>query len=252
MAMNESLSVTLTVNGDDITASIEPRMLLVDFLREHAATKGVRIGCEEGACGACTVHVEGQPIKSCLALAARANGKKITTVEGLGQGRALSKLQQAFVDCHALQCGYCTAGMLMSAQAFLNKHVDQDFDDDDIRQALTGNYCRCTGYNNIIHAIKVAAGKAEPLTKLEAPGENEGWIGKPVPRREDRRLVSGRGRYADSFGEAHDLTLVAVRAKRAHAKIVSIDTSQAQTMPGVRLIMTGAEAKAHWLSLIHI
>ncbi|MGE0484474.1 MAG: molybdopterin-dependent oxidoreductase [Gammaproteobacteria bacterium] len=239
--------VTLSVNGETVSAEVEPRLLLVDFLREHAGTRGVRIGCEEGACGACTVELDGRTVKSCLCLAVRADGATVRTVEGLAQGRHLSALQEAFTSSHALQCGYCTAGMLMSAEAFLAAHGDADFDDDDVRRALTGNYCRCTGYEPIIHAVKVAAGRAAPRAVPESQQSADGgWIGKPVPRREDRRLVAGRGRYADTVGGPGDLHACATRATRAHARIVSIDTTRARAMPGVRLVITGEEARAHW------
>ena len=118
---SETFPITLLVNGKPVSGQVESRTLLVDFLRDIAATKGVRIGCEEGACGACSVRMNGEVVKSCLVLAARASGAEITTVEGLAENRNLSALQEAFVSCHALQCGYCTAGMLMSAQTLLDK-----------------------------------------------------------------------------------------------------------------------------------
>jgi carbon-monoxide dehydrogenase large subunit len=241
--------VTITVNGRPVAAELEPRTLLVDFLRMHARVRSTRIGCEEGACGACTVELDGRTVKSCLVLAVRADGGAVTTVEGLATGTALSPLQEAFINCHALQCGYCTAGMLMSARAFLRERGDTEFTDDDVRQALTGNYCRCTGYGNIIHAVKVAAGRDRPLTETMHATGGGGWIGRPVPRREDRRLVSGRGRFVDSFGEPDDLHAAAARATRAHARIRHIDTTRARAMPGVMLVMTGAEARAHWQPL---
>ena len=250
------LPVTLEVNGFNVSASVEPRTLLVDFLRDTAGTKGVRIACEEGACGACSVRLNGDVVKSCLVLAVRADGAKITTVEGLGmglgEGRTLSALQEAFVSCHALQCGYCTAGMLVSAQNLLDKKgplpLSEPLQDEEIRQALSGNYCRCTGYNNIIHAIKVAAGQAEPLSSADAATlqDANGWIGKPLARREDRRVVTGRGRYADTFTNSTDLHLVAFRSTRAHALIKNLDTAAAKNMPGVVTIVTGSDAVQHW------
>ena len=241
------MPVSLTVNGKAVAGEVEPRTLLVDFLRDVALTKGVRIGCEEGACGACTVHVDGKAVKSCLVLAARSNGATVTTVEGLAPARQLNKLQEAFVSCHALQCGYCTAGMLMSAQALLDNKAGQKIEDEDIRHALSGNYCRCTGYNNIIHAVKVAAGQAEPLAiDSEDKDEGQSWIGRPLPRREDRRIVSGRGRYADTFITPNDLHLVACRSTRAHAKVLKVDTAAARKMPGVVEVIDGAEATNHW------
>ncbi len=244
------ITVALSVNGDQIRAQVPARTLLVDFLRDHCHQSDVRIGCEEGACGACTVELDGDTVKSCLVLAASADGAAVTTVAGLAQDKQLSPLQEAFIGSHALQCGYCTAGMLMSARAFLDKQGGRDFSDDDVRQALTGNLCRCTGYNNIIHAVKVAAGKAEPLAALEAKtNPDQNWIGRPLARREDRRLVAGRGRYTDTVGDSHDLHAVAARSNHAHARIMSIDTDRAKAMPGVKLVITGEEAKAHWTPL---
>lgn len=242
----QMIELAITVNGERVTKQVPPRTLLVDFLREYCVQNGVRIGCEEGACGACTVHIDGQSAKSCLVLAASVDGSEVKTVTGLSSGRTLSRLQQAFIESHALQCGYCTAGMLMSAQTFLDERGNEDFSDDDIRQALSGNLCRCTGYNNIIHAVKVAAGKAEPLVKLNNNGHKQAWIGRPTARREDRRLVAGRGRYADTAGDSNDLHACATRSERAHARIVAINTEQAKTMPGVKMVITGAEAKSHW------
>lgn len=249
MSAND-VAVTLEVNGRTVAATVPARTLLVDFLRDCARQNDVRIGCEEGACGACTVDLNGRTVKACLQLAASVSGGTVTTVAGLAKGRELHPVQEAFAGSHALQCGYCTAGMIMSARAFLDEQGDREFGDHDIRQALTGNLCRCTGYNNIIHAVKVAAGRATPLSVPEAEQDSTGgWIGKPVPRREDRRLVSGRGRYSDTFGEADDLHAAATRATVAHARIKRIDTRRARAMPGVQLVITGAEAKQHWRSV---
>ena len=241
------VQVSALVNGTRIEARVEARQLLTDFLRLHAGLTGPRYGCEEGACGACTVEVDGQLVKSCLMLAAQADGARITTAEALATGTELAPLQQAFVQCHALQCGYCTAGMLMSARDFLQRQGTREFSDDDARQALTGNICRCTGYNNILHALKVAAGRAQPLAVFEESlAPNTKKIGQPIARREDRRIVTGGGRYVDNFGMAHDLHLAIVRSTQAHAQITQIDTRQAKAAPGVVLVMTGAEAVAHW------
>ncbi|MEM7466183.1 MAG: molybdopterin-dependent oxidoreductase [Pseudomonadota bacterium] len=246
--MIDRANVTMSVNGAPVSRDLEPRTLLVDFLRDEARTQGVRIACEEGACGACSVLVDGVATKSCLMLAARCDGAEVTTVEGLSEGGQLNKLQEAFISCHALQCGYCTAGMLMSTQALLNQKAGEHISDEDIRTAMSGNYCRCTGYTNIVHAVKVAAGQAEPLAEADQdlPEEASNWIGRPVARREDRRVVSGRGRYADTFTVQSDLHLASLRATRAHARIVKIDTSKASSMPGVVKVVTGAEAAAHW------
>ena len=239
-------AVNMNVNGSDVIAEVEPRTLLIDFLRQHAHTTGPRIGCEEGACGACTVELNGQTVKACLVLAVQAHGQSITTVEGVADGQNLDTVQQAFIDCHAVQCGYCTSGMIMSARAFLGERNDNEFDNDDVRRALTGNYCRCTGYNNIIDAVNVAAGKQAPPLKATAKNQASAWIGQPVPRREDQRLVRGGGRYTDNHTTANDLHLVIVRSTRAHARITSIDKQAAEKLPGVVRVMTGREVESYW------
>ena len=241
-------NISLEVNGVSHHAEVDDRTLLADVLRDSAAMKGLRIACEEGACGACSVHLNGAVVKSCLVLAVRADGARITTVEGLANGNSLSALQEAFVSCHALQCGYCSAGMLMSAQALLDNRRGEQLSDEDIRHAISGNYCRCTGYNNIIHAIKVAAGQAEPpaVTTNTVVGNGSQWIGKPVPRREDRRIVLGRGRYADTFVTATDLHIAVARSTQAHALLTRVDITKASNMPGVVRVVTGAEAANLW------
>jgi aerobic carbon-monoxide dehydrogenase large subunit len=247
LAIGATTPITLHINGIAVTHNVEARLLLTDFLRLHAGLTGPRYGCEEGACGACTVEVNGEIVKSCLMLAVQADGCAITTAEGITPRDGLSPVQQAFVQCHALQCGYCTAGMLMSARDFLSKQGEREFSDDEARQALTGNICRCTGYNNILHALKVAAGRAQPLAVFEdqLSGDTR-KIGQPIARREDQRLVTGGGRYVDNFSSPQDLHLAIVRSTRAHARIVSISTDAARHAPGVVQVMTGAEAVSYW------
>ena len=144
------------VNGNPLEADVEPRRLLADVLREDAHLYGTHLGCEHGVCGACTVLVDGEPVRSCLMLAVQADGAEITTVEGLASDGELHPLQQAFHEHHALQCGFCTPGFLMSALHLLRERPDID-DEDDIREALAGNLCRCTGYSNIVDAVRDAA-----------------------------------------------------------------------------------------------
>jgi carbon-monoxide dehydrogenase small subunit len=157
-----TMAVTIDVNGNQVHAEIEPRLALIDFLRRHAGTAGPHIGCEEGICGACTVDLNGEIVKSCMVFAVQADGEKVTTVEGLLVEGKLNPLQNAFAQCHALQCGYCTPGMLMSARALLKDNPDPD--ESEIRLALQGNLCRCTGYQNIIKAVQLAAGKGKKQT----------------------------------------------------------------------------------------
>jgi len=147
--------IAVTVNGREYEARIEPRLLLSDFLRDTLGLTGTHVGCEHGVCGACTVLCDGDSVRSCLALAVRADGAEILTVEGLGSRDQLDALQSEFRDKHALQCGFCTPGMLMTAIDLLNKYPLAS--DDEIRQGLSGNLCRCTGYQNIVAAIRAAA-----------------------------------------------------------------------------------------------
>jgi carbon-monoxide dehydrogenase small subunit len=148
------MDVTVTVNGTTYERDVEPRKLLIHFLRDDLDLTGSHIGCDTGNCGACSVIVDGALVKSCMLLAVQATGAEIETVEGLAEGGELTALQQAFSDHHALQCGYCTPGMLMSATALLRVHPSPT--DEQIRKALQGNICRCTGYWNIFEAVKAA------------------------------------------------------------------------------------------------
>ena len=149
------MDVSVTVNGTLYERDVEPRKLLIHFLRDDLDLTGSHIGCDTGNCGACSVIVDGRLLKSCMLLAVQANGSEIETVEGLADGDTLTKLQQAFSDHHALQCGYCTPGMLMSATALLRSNPSPS--DEEIRKALQGNICRCTGYWNIVEAVKSVA-----------------------------------------------------------------------------------------------
>jgi len=149
------VNVTVTINGTTYKRDVEPRKLLIHFLRDDLDLTGSHIGCDTGNCGACSMIVDGVLVKSCMMLAVQANGSTIETVEGLSEDDQLTKLQQAFKDNHALQCGYCTPGMLMSATALLRANPHPS--DEEIRRGLQGNICRCTGYWNIFEAVKAAA-----------------------------------------------------------------------------------------------
>ncbi len=147
--------VTLSINGEKHEADVEPRFLLVHLIRDVFRLTGTHIGCDTTHCGACTVLLEGRPVKSCTVFAVQARGKEIMTVEGLEQNGKLHPLQEGFMAEHGLQCGYCTPGMLMTSYAFLKKHPTPS--EEDIRRAISGNLCRCTGYVNIVKAIQHAA-----------------------------------------------------------------------------------------------
>lgn len=148
--------IRLTVNGVPHEVAVEPRRSLADTLRDECGLTGTHLGCEHGVCGACTVRLDGAPVRSCLIFAVQADGHAIATVEGLAPARGtLSVLQQAFQDAHGLQCGYCTPGILMTISAFLEKHADPT--EAEVRHALSGNLCRCTGYQHIVDAVLLAA-----------------------------------------------------------------------------------------------
>ena len=149
--------VQLSINGEKHEADVEPRLLLVHMIRDVLRLTGTHIGCDTTHCGACTILVDGRPVKSCTMFAVQARGKSVMTVEGLEQNGKLHPLQEAFMAEHGLQCGYCTPGMLMTSYAFLGKEASPS--EDDIRQAISGNLCRCTGYVNIVKAVQHAATK---------------------------------------------------------------------------------------------
>ena len=149
--------VKVTINGEKYEADVEPRLLLVHLIRENFRLTGTHIGCDTTHCGACTVLLDGRPVKSCTVFAVQARDKAITTVEGLEKDGALHPLQEGFMQEHGLQCGYCTPGMLMTSCAYLLKHPHPT--EDEIRRAISGNLCRCTGYVNIVKAIQYAAAK---------------------------------------------------------------------------------------------
>jgi carbon-monoxide dehydrogenase small subunit len=153
--MSEKTAITFNINGRDYSIKTEPRRTLVDAIREDCGQTGTHIGCEHGICGACTVIVNGEPVRSCLMFAVQADGARIRTVEGLAQGDKLHPMQQAFMDHHGLQCGFCTPGFLMLAVSVLER--EPNIGDDDLIDVLSSNLCRCTGYQNIIKAVRAAA-----------------------------------------------------------------------------------------------
>jgi len=155
--MSDQIAISLTVNGTQYEHTVDPRLLLSDFLRESLGLTGTHIGCEHGVCGACTVMFDGQPVRSCLMFAVQANGHEVTTVEGLGTPDNLHVVQEAFREAHGLQCGFCTPGFLMTVVPFLAQNPDPS--EEEIREAIAGNLCRCTGYQHIVDAVKLAAEK---------------------------------------------------------------------------------------------
>ena len=165
-----AMQVTMTVNGDEVSGTIEPRLLLVHFIRDHLGLRGTHWGCDTSNCGTCVLWMDGEPVKSCTVLAAMADGREIRTVESLEQGGTLDPVQEGFMEMHGLQCGFCTPGMMMTARWLLDHHPDPS--EADIREAISGQICRCTGYENIVEAIRWAAEhpaeQADPAMEVTA------------------------------------------------------------------------------------
>jgi carbon-monoxide dehydrogenase small subunit len=167
--MSATVRVQITVNGERHESEVEPRLLLVHYLRDTLGLTGTGVGCDTSNCGACTVHLNGEAVKSCTVLAVQADGAEVTTVEGLGREGALHPLQEGFWEHHGLQCGYCTPGMIMAAADLLARNPDPS--EPEIREALAGNLCRCTGYQNIVKAVQAAAGQTRAAGAQRAQEE---------------------------------------------------------------------------------
>jgi carbon-monoxide dehydrogenase small subunit len=155
--MSQKIEISLTVNHIPYKRSVEPRLLLSDFLRHELGLTGTHVGCEHGVCGACSVLFDGQPIRSCLMFVVQANGHEVITIEGLGTLDKLHPIQESFIEAHGLQCGFCTPGIILTLVPFLEKNPHPT--EAEIRHAISGNICRCTGYQNIVDAVKLAAAK---------------------------------------------------------------------------------------------
>ena len=151
------MEISVSVNGKDSRTDVEPRTLLVHYLRENLGLTGTHVGCDSGYCGACTVIVDGRPVKSCTMLAVQADGRDVRTVEGVAEGDDLHPVQEGFWECHGLQCGFCTPGMIMSSVALLESNDNPT--EDEIRHSIEGNLCRCTGYHNIVRSVQFAGAR---------------------------------------------------------------------------------------------
>ena len=255
------MQVNMTVNGEQVTADVEPRMLLVHFLRDQLRLTGTHWGCDTSNCGTCVVDVDGVPVKSCTMLAVMASGHSVRTVEGLaGSDGTLDPVQEGFMQCHGLQCGFCTPGMMITARALLDRNPDPD--EDTIREAISGQICRCTGYTTIVRSIQWAARNATPAadrvmtTIKEGANRPPDSDGRPedtadndqkpcgygrMLRKEDPRFIRGRGNYVDDVVLPGMLHLAILRSPYAHARIVSIDVTAAQAHPKVKAVVTGAD-----------
>ena len=253
--------------ASDRSADVEPRKTLLDALRENFLLNGTHAGCEHGVCGACTVLLDGEPVRSCLMFAVQADGYEITTIEGLAPAPGeLSVLQDAFCETHGLQCGYCTPGMILAAHALLQHTLTPTRED--IVEAISGNICRCTGYGQIIEAVEVRGrrGCGSPIRRGRSmartcrntmPGEaSEATKRRPVGGemtadpaafrfvstnrrvREDRRFVAGRGHFVADVALEGMLHVAILPSQHPAARIVSIDASAALAMPGVHYVLT--------------
>ncbi len=219
--------ITLTVNGDRHEVAVEPQWTLAEVLREQLGLTGVKIGCDLGDCGACTVLADGKPILSCIRLAVTVEGCAIETIEGLAKDGTLSPIQRSFIDHAALQCGFCTPGMILTSKSLIDEGGERT--EEEIRERLSGNLCRCTGYTKIIEAVQCEghrnAGACEKQgVKVDAVGQ-----------------VTGAAKYTDDLSLPRMLFAKILRSPHAHARILSIDTSKAEKLPGVVAVMTGKD-----------
>jgi aerobic carbon-monoxide dehydrogenase large subunit len=235
-------TIELTVNRVPVREQCHGRLTLADFLRDKLRLTGTHLGCEHGVCGACTVMVDGSSVRSCLMLAVQAHGSAVTTVEGLSTEGKLVPLQEAFRARHALQCGFCTAGMLTTAQAFLDETPVPTAES--VRMAISGNICRCTGYVPIVEAIlDVARARtgAPKAHRHHADALNGKFVGQAVPRIEDARFLTGRGVFIDDLNFEGTAHAIMVRSTHAHARIVRIHSKDIRMLPGVVDVFTAED-----------
>ncbi len=237
--------IKLNVNGNDYEVAVRPGTTLLDLLREELRLTGTKKGCELGDCGACTVIMEGKPVNSCLVLALEADGKYVTTIEGITIGKELHPIQHAFVEKGAIQCGYCTPGMIVRTKALLDEN--QDPTEDEIRKALSGNLCRCTGYTKIFEAVESAKAylKGEKPKELEYQPQKSvkdlSIVGKRLPKIDAPDKATGRALYTDDLTLPNMIYGKFLLSPHAHARIISINTEKAKALPGVKVVLTGAD-----------
>lgn len=226
-------NIRLTVNGQPYERQVEPRKSLADFIRQDLLLTGTHVGCEHGVCGSCTVLYNGEPIRSCIMLAVQAHGSEILTVEGLAENGKLHPLQESFKKFHALQCGFCTPGFLLTAHSLLKDRPI--LDEEAVRHALSGNLCRCTGYQNIVKAVLEAGKESQGLSQSQVPHDERNGpnIGRPFERKEDSELVKGKGVFVDDIEFPGMLYAAVVRSPYAHARIGRIDKDLAGSSQGV-------------------
>ena len=226
--------ITLRVNGESYEVAVEPRTILVDVLREQLGLIGTKKACDFGNCGSCTVLMDGKPVLSCLVLALDAQGKDILTVEGLAKDGQLHPLQQAFIDHGAIQCGFCTPGMLLSAKALLDENPEPTIEE--VKQAIASNLCRCTGYQKIVEAILSVVGDSKGEAKRR---QEYSPVGKRITRVDGSVKATGEAKFTVDMTLPGMLHGKILRSPYPHAKILRIDTSSAEALPGVKAVITG-------------
>ncbi|WP_366749564.1 molybdopterin cofactor-binding domain-containing protein [Tepidanaerobacter sp. EBM-38] len=249
----EEVKISFILNDESVSVEVDPRKRLLDMLREDFLLTGVKEGCSVGECGACTVLIDGRAVTSCLVLAPQVNGHRVTTIEGLQKNGELHPLQQAFIDSGAVQCGFCTPGMILAAKALLdrNPHPTRE----DIKTAISGNLCRCTGYEKIIKAVETAVKylegkdennrtndrkKTETLKKLteEAISDDIRVIGKSIIRKDALKKTTGEALFAGDMRFENMLYGKVLRSQVPHAILKNIDTTDAKSLPGVKAVLT--------------
>jgi len=245
--MTQRKRVTLWVNGELREVEVAPRTMLLDVLRDQLRLTGTKKGCGHNACGTCTVIVDGEAVRSCVYPAVRADGKRVETIEALADGERLHPLQQAFIDRGAVQCGYCTPGMIMSAKALLDANPQPSRQE--ILDALSGNLCRCTGYAKIVEAVEQAAGAERP--REISKESTHAVVGHDRPRPDARAKVTGQAVFAGDLYFEGMLYAKVLRSEHPHARLLGVDTSEAKALPGVVAVITAADvpgAKNHGLA----
>ena len=232
--------VVLNINGQQHSVAVHPSATLQNVLRNNLGLTGTKKGCQLGVCGSCTVLLDGEPVNSCLVLAVETEGCEIITIEGISDGNKLHPVQQAFVDVGAIQCGYCTPGMVMSGIALLNRKPDPS--DQEIKEAFGGNLCRCTGYTRIVEAIRRCRPGNKASADRQDSDDNElSVVGKSVPRTDAIEKVTGRAQYAGDIRLPNMLYAKMLLSPHPHARIKSISTEKAEQLPGVKAVITGRD-----------
>ncbi len=234
------IPVSLNINGRVEIIEITPHTTLLEAIRDDLQLTGTKCGCEDGTCGACTILLNGAPVRSCLLLAAEVQGQEIVTIEGLSQGEKLHPVQEAFVKYGGTQCGFCTPGMILSVKALLDKNPSPT--EREIRQAISGNLCRCTGYTKIVESVMATSGQRVPSLEKEVAISDYSVVGKRVSRTDSVPKVRGETKYSADLYLPGMLYAKVLRSPYAHARILNIDTSQAEKLPGVRAVITGKDA----------